>query len=104
LDDERREIMVVELKSPKCAIGQKELQQIDKYAFTVESYSGLPTENVKYKFILISSKLTAYAQSKLKAARKKYDKPFLYDCKTEKDIEIYVMEWSELLEINKRKL
>lgn len=104
LDDGKKEIMVVELKAPTCAISRKELQQIDDYAFTVESYAGLPTENVKYKFILISSKLTAYAQSKLRAARNKYDKPFLYDCKTGKDIEVYVMEWSEIIEVNKRKL
>jgi hypothetical protein len=58
LDNEDREIMVVELKSPRCAIGKKELQQIDEYAFTVESYAGLPKEKTKYKFILISSRLT----------------------------------------------
>jgi hypothetical protein len=104
LDDGKKEILIVELKSPKCAISRKEIQQIDDYAFTVETFPGLPTENVKYKFILISSKLTAYSQSKLKAARERYGKPFLYDCKTGKDIEIYVMEWSEIIELNKRRL
>lgn len=28
----------------------------------------------------------------------------MYDKKTEKNIEVYVMEWSELIEQNKRKL
>jgi hypothetical protein len=32
------------------------------------------------------------------------DNPFLYDIKTEKNIEVYVMEWSELIEQNNRKL
>lgn len=104
LDNEDREIMVVELKSPRCAIGKKELQQIDDYAFTVESFAGLPKENIRYKFILISSRLTAYAKSKLKSSRQKYKEPFLYDRKAEKNIDILVMEWSELIEINKRKL
>lgn len=104
LDDAKKEILVVELKSPKCAISKKELSQIDDYAYTIESYSGLPKENVKYKLILISSKVTDFAKSKLKSARQKYDKPFLYNVSAEKDIEVYVMEWSELIDQNKRKL
>ena len=60
---------------------------------------------MKYKLILISSRLTKYAQSKLKSSRERFrDTPFLYDKKTGKNIEIYVMEWSELIEMNKRKL
>jgi len=104
LDNEDREVMVVELKSPRCAIGRKELQQIDEYAFTVESYPGLPKENIHYKFVLISSKLTAYTKSKMRSSREKYHQPFLYDRKPGKNIEVFVMEWSELIELNKRKL
>ncbi len=104
LDNEDREIMVVELKSPHCAIGKKELQQIDEYAFTVENFAGLPRENTRYKFILISSKLTPYAKSKLRSSRDQYKIPFLYERKAGKQIEVLVMEWSELIEINKRKL
>jgi len=104
LDTEDREIMVVELKSPRCAIGRKELQQIDEYAFTVESYPGLPRENIHYKFVLVSSRLTAYARSKMRSARSTYHQPFLYDRKPGKNIEVYVMEWAELMEVNKRKL
>lgn len=104
LDDERREIMVVELKSPKCSISGKELEQIDKYAYTIETYPGLPSDKVKYKLVLISSHLTGFANSKMDSAKTKFNKPFLYDLKTKKDIEIYVMEWSELIELNKRRL
>ena len=104
LDNEDREIMVVELKSPRCAIGKKELQQIDEYAFTVENYPGLPKESTKYKFILVSSRLTSYAKSKMKSSREKYKVPFLYDRKAEKNIEVWVVEWAELIELNKRKL
>jgi hypothetical protein len=104
LDNEDREVMVVELKSPKCAIGRKELQQIDEYAFTVESFPGLPKENIRYKLVLISSKMTPYVRSKMGSARERYNEPYLYDRKPGKNIEVYVMEWSELMEINKRKL
>jgi hypothetical protein len=104
-DSDEREIMVVELKSPKCAIGLKEINQIDRYAFTLEQHSALPAEKVKYKLILISSKLNAYAKSKVKSQREIYKEiPFLFDKKTDKNIEVYVMTWSEIIELNKRKL
>ncbi len=104
-DNDEREIMVVELKSPKCAIGLKELSQIDRYAFTLEQHSALPNEKVKYKLILVSSKLNAYAKSKVKSQRELYREiPFLFDKKTEKNIEVYVMSWAEIIELNKRKL
>jgi hypothetical protein len=102
--DNVKEYMVVELKAPKCKIGQKELNQIDKYAYQIEQAPGLPTEDVKYKLILISSDIAGFAKSKLKSAREKYTTPFLYDVKTERNIEVYVMSWSELIELNKRKL
>jgi hypothetical protein len=104
LDDDCKEFMVVELKSPKCAIGQKELAQIDKYAYAIENHDGLSNDKVKYKLILISSRLTDYAQSKMDSSYEKYRIPHLYDIKTKKRIEVYVMRWSDLLEQNKRKL
>lgn len=102
LDDGKKEYMIVELKAPKCAISQKELNQIDRYSFTIENKSSLPETDVKYKLILISSKLADFAKSKM--ASKNYPKPFLYDKKEGKDIEVYVMTWSEIIEMNKRKL
>ena len=81
------------------------MNQIDDYAFTIEQNSALPNEKVKYKLILISSRLTKYAKSQVKSRRLNFpDNPFMYDKKTEKNIEVYVMEWSELIEQNKRKL
>lgn len=104
LDDDSKEFMVVELKSPKCAIGQKELNQIDKYAFAIENHDGLSSNKVKYKLILISSRFTAYAESKMNSSFDKYQIPHLYDIKTKKNIEVYIIRWSDLLEQNKRKL
>lgn len=104
-DSDVKEIMVVELKSPKCAISKKELNQIDEYAFTIEQHSALPSEKVKYKLILISSRLTKFGKSQVKSRRLTFpDNPFMYDKKTEKNIEVYVMEWSELIQQNNRKL
>jgi len=104
-DNDEREIMIVELKAPNCAISQKEIEQINRYAFTLEEHSGLPNEKVKYKLVLISSRLSKYAKSQVKSKRQAYpNKPFLFDVKTEKNIEVYVLEWAELMEQNRRKL
>ncbi|WP_152378328.1 hypothetical protein [Flavobacterium haoranii] len=105
IDSGEREIMIVELKSPKCAISEKELNQINRYAFTIEDNPAFPSEKVKYKLILISSKLTKFAKSQTKSRRDSYpDNPFLYEKKSEKNIEVYVMEWAEIIEQNNRKL
>jgi hypothetical protein len=40
----------------------------------------------------------------MKSSREKYKVPFLYDRKAEKNIEVWVVEWAELIELNKRKL
>src|SRR5690606_30723851 len=100
-DSGEREIMIVELKAPKCAISEKELNQINRYAFTLEDNAAFPSDKVKYKLILISSKLTKFAKSQTKSRRETYpDNPFLYEKKVEKNIEVYVMEWAEIIEQN----
>ncbi len=103
-DDGSKEYMVVELKSPKCAIGQKEINQIDRYAFTIEQHDGLPSDKVKYKLLLISSKLNAFAKSKMESSFDKHQIPFLHEKKAKKNIEIFIMSWAELIESNRRKL
>jgi hypothetical protein len=103
-DDNCKEYMVVELKSPKCSIGQKEINQIDRYAFTIEKHDGLPSDKVKYKLILISSKLNDFTKSKLDSSFEKYRIPFMYETKTKKRIEIYIYSWSDLIESNRKKL
>lgn len=104
-DDGVKEIMVVELKAPCCAISDKEMSQISRYAFTIEEFPGLPSQGVRYKLILISSKLTRFAQSNIKSKRDAYPNiPFLVERKKDRDIEVYVMTWAELIESNRRKL
>lgn len=104
-DDGIREFMVVELKAPRCAISEKEIMQINRYAYTLETSAGLPSDKVRYKLILISSRLSGFARSQMESKKETYPrKPFLYDIKTKRNIEVYVMEWSELIEHNKRLL
>jgi hypothetical protein len=104
-DDDKKEIMIVELKAPRVRIGTEELGQISKYAFALEDQNIFPAHNVAYKLIVISSDVTKQVQSELKTAKRNYPtEPFKFAEKTDKDISIYVMTWSELIELNRRKL
>lgn len=104
----REEVLVVELKAPSCSISNKEILQIERYRDDILDSSAYPKNKVCYKLILISSQITKPVRRKLEGTPtwKNPDDPFLYSVSTEDgaDIKVYVMEWSELIEINKRKL
>ena len=108
LGNGREEVLIVELKAPACAISDKEILQIEKYRNDIVASAAFPKDKVCYKIILISSRLTQNAKIKLKGARSHNPEtdPFLYSDYTDDgiDIKLYIMEWSELISENKRKL
>jgi hypothetical protein len=101
MDDQRREVMVVELKRPSCKISQKELTQVDKYSFHIED-SGKFSQEIFYKIILISSDLNKYARSKVGTVDPK--NPYLFSKNKAGNIEVWVIRWSDLIHSNRRKL
>ena len=48
--------------------------------------------------------MTAQTKSELKSASEVYQVPFLIERKKDVDIEVYVMTWTELINIQKSKL
>lgn len=100
IGENESEIMVVELKSPICKITQKEIGQIDKYAFQIGTKGNFP--KVKYKLILISSDLNEFAQSQIGIVEE--SQPFLYKINKEKNISIYLYKWSDLIHSLRKKL
>ena len=98
--------MIVELKAPYCKLSQKELNQVEKYAYKIEEMAAFPKANTTYKIILISSDATKIAKSLLKSGRKDPNDPFKYRTMTEdgEDIRIYMMTWRELIDIDRQKL
>lgn len=106
LGNGRREVMIVELKAPKCAIHQKELNQVDLYGFQIANESVYPKHDVSYKILLISSKITDFAKSQINGNKLNEKVPFLYKTINDNnaDIQIYVMEWSELISRNQMQL
>lgn len=101
MDDQRREVMVIELKRPSCKIGQKELSQVDKYSFNIED-SGKFSQDIIYKIILISSDLSKYARSKVGTFDPK--NPYLYTRNKTGNIEVWAIKWSDLIHANRKKL
>ncbi len=100
-DDQKREVMVVELKRPACRISQKELTQLDGYRFKIED-SGKFSQEINFKIILISSDLTKYAKSTVGTVDEK--NPYLCFRSTAGNIETWAIRWSELIHSNRKKL
>ena len=106
LGNGRDEVMIVELKAPKCAIHQKELNQVDTYGFEIANRSEFPKYNVTYKILLISSKISDFAKSQINGNKLNERVPFLYKTINDNnaDIQIYVMEWMDLIKRNQMQL
>lgn len=101
LDEDRREVMVVELKAPRVKINAKELSQAEKYAFQIQQDAMFPSQNA-YRIILVSSQMADFAKSKLGQVDPK--RPYVVHKPKDADIEVWVFTWSDLLDQSHRKL
>jgi len=100
IDPKHREVLIVELKAPKVKISPKELGQVMKYATEIEKSPITPT-TVKFKILLVSSEINSDAVFQIKG---KEDNPYFYFENKDKNIEIWVMKWADIIENLKRKL
>jgi hypothetical protein len=100
VDDKHREVLIVELKAPKVKISPKELGQVMKYATEIEKSPSTP-KSVKFKILLVSSEINDDATFQIKG---KEDNPYFYFENKDKNIEIWVMKWADIIENLKRKL
>lgn len=100
IDLKHREVLIVELKAPKVKISPKELAQVMKYATEIEKSSQTST-NVRFKILLVSSAINDDAAFQIKGEE---DNPYFYFRSKNKNIEIWVMKWADIIENMKRKL
>jgi len=103
IDYKRREVLIVELKAPKVKISPKELGQVMKYAREIEKLSAL-SSNINFKILLISSDINHDAGFEISGRQKDEDNPYFYFRNENKNIEIWVIKWCDLIENVKRKL
>ncbi|MEJ5144852.1 ATP-binding protein [Sphingobacterium sp. MYb388] len=103
IDGVRREVLVVELKSPKVKISQNELNQAMRYAQEIEQ-NPFYSEDINYHIILVSSEISSNAKFQLNGITKPRENPFFFFRSENKNITISVMRWGQIIEMNKRKL
>lgn len=100
IDEKHREVLVVELKAPRVKISPKELQQVMRYATEIEKSSITPS-NVRFKILLVSSAINDDASFQIKGEE---ENPHFYFRSKNKNIEIWVIKWADIIENIKRKL
>lgn len=96
------EHLIVELKAPKVRIGEKEIQQIKGYAFSIakdERFRGLDT---RWHFWVISNDIDEYAEMEL--SQKNYEDGIIYKNDKTINLTIGVKTWSQLIRENKYRL
>lgn len=103
IDENKREVLIVELKAPKVKISPKEIDQVMKYAQEIEEMGVFP-DRLKYKILLVSSDINKRAKFNIEGNQKGQENPYFFFKNETGNIEIWIIKWSEILENVKRKL
>lgn len=90
------ESIVVELKNPRVALGEKELSQIKRYSRVIQQTADFYGADREWSFILVGNKFdtSGYIQNELES-NKHFGERFLVQ-KVDR-IKIYVMNWGEVM-------
>jgi hypothetical protein len=94
-----REHLIVELKAPKVKVGQKEIGQIESYAYAVSADERFKSLDTKWNFWIISNELDEFARRRLK--EDKNGKGIIYNAE---GVVIWVKTWAELINECKHRL
>jgi len=100
MNNDKREIMIVELKAPIVKISQKELDQVRRYMYDIEIMDKF-SDKFQYKIILVSSGFTGIGASSIGTIS---DDPTLLAKSKAKDISIHVHKWSDIIANNQKRL
>lgn len=92
IDRDRFEHVVVELKRPSVALGQAEVSQIEKYAFTVAVDERFDTKKCQWEFVLLGNSMDSFAMRRATSGT-------LPDGCVHQDtgIRVWVRPWAEVL-------
>lgn len=88
------EHLVIELKRPKCKLGQEELGQIEKYAFAVADDERFDKAQTKWTFVLLGNELSQFADRKCRVQGKEFGHIHASD---DGSVNIYVKKWSAVI-------
>lgn len=96
-DQEHRKVLVIELKAPKVKLSSKEVAQVERYAYEIDSSSCVPSK-VSFEVWLVGSDISSKASYKLTGK----DKDEI-QINSER-VKIKVKKWSDILEDARRRL
>lgn len=88
------EHLVVELKRPACKLGQKEMMQIENYAFSVAHDERFDKERTKWTFMLLGNELSPFAEQKCREQGRKYGHIYASE---DGAVNIFVKKWSTVI-------
>jgi hypothetical protein len=94
LQPDHFEHLVIELKRPNCKLGQKELGQIENYAFSVADDERFDKARTKWTFILVGNELAPFADRKCREHGRQYGHIHASD---DGAVNIYVKKWSTII-------
>lgn len=94
LQPDHFEHLVVELKRPDCRLGQKELGQIENYAFSVASDERFDKNHTKWTFILVGNELGPFASQKCREQGRQFGHIYASE---DGAINIFVKKWSMII-------
>ena len=100
LDEEKREVMIVELKAPRVKISPKELSQVRKYATQIAQSNYAPRD-VNFVVYLVSSEINDEAQLEIPG---KEGNPYFLMSPKNSNVNVYVMRWADIIEKSRRRL
>ncbi len=100
---EEPEHLIVELKAPNVIIGQKEIGQIESYAFAVKADPRFKSVKTRWNFWILSTDMNEFAETR--ANTSEWPKGVIHrSSKDGVDITIWVKTWSEVINDNKARL
>ena len=94
LQPDHFEHLVIELKRPDCKLGQKELSQIENYAFSVADDERFDKVRTKWTFMLVGNDLDSFADRKCREQGRDFGHIHSSD---DGAVNIHVKKWSTII-------
>ena len=89
------EHLVVELKRPTCKLGQKEISQIENYAFTVSEDERFDKHHTRWTFILIGNDFLPFAEQRARVQNREHGH---IHASEDGMTNIFIKKWSSIID------
>ncbi len=89
----RYEHLVVELKRPKLKLGEKELSQIKKYAYTIADDPRFDKAQTKWTFVLLGDDLNEFAEQECEQQNRQYG-----HIVAKPNVDVFVQKWATVIQ------